>query len=81
MDDPKKDTTSTINAFGKTKKEVNLVKIHIYHFLNGEFVEEEFKTFEGSYDEGDTIDFIYENYIPSFAQVGEYRFKFEFIDE
>lgn len=36
--------------------------------------------FVSSYDAGDTIEFSYKNYIPSFAPSGTYGLTFQFID-
>ena len=80
MDEPHKNATSTINAWGETKKAITFKRIHVYHFLNGEFVADEFFEFEENYDEEDTIDFVYKNKISSTAKHGKYRLKFEFID-
>ena len=48
--------------------------------LNGVFLDKETAVFTNSYDAGDSIQFTYKNFIPSFAPSGTYGITFSFID-
>lgn len=48
--------------------------------LNGVFLDKEVAPFTESYDAGDSVEFTYKNFIPSFAPPGTYGLTFSFID-
>lgn len=50
--------------------------MHCDYFYDRKFVHDEYKDYNESFDEEDTIEFTYEFEIPSFAQAGLYELKF-----
>jgi hypothetical protein len=49
--------------------------------LNGVPLHNEDIPFTDSFDDGDTVEFRYKNYVPSFAPPGTYGLTFNFIDK
>lgn len=48
--------------------------------LNGAFLDKQSPEFTNSYDAGDSIEFTFANFIPSFAPPGTYTLSFTFVD-
>jgi hypothetical protein len=46
--------------------------------LNGVYLHDESIPFSQSYEEGDTVEFRYKNFVPSFAPPGTYGLTFQF---
>lgn len=48
--------------------------------LNGAFLHDETVDYKKSYDGGDTVEFTFNNFIPSFSPPGSYLLSFQFVD-
>lgn len=48
--------------------------------LNGAFLDKQTAEFAKSFDNGDTIEYSFANFIPSFAPAGTYTLQFQFVD-
>lgn len=65
---------------GTAKASVNFKRADILVKLNGAFLDKQTAEFTSSYDAGDSIEFKYTNFIPSFAPPGTYGLTFQFVD-
>lgn len=48
--------------------------------LNGVFLHSEVVDYRNIYEEGDTVEFKYKNFVPAFAPAGNYQIIFNFVN-
>ena len=84
---PKRNTNNDIDVVdfyfmqtGTAKKPITFKRAEINVKLNGVYLDKEVIEFKDSYDTGDTVEFKYQNYVPSIAPSGTYSLVFQFFD-
>jgi hypothetical protein len=63
---------------GTASDDTDFTSVDINVKLNGVFLHSESVDFKQSYQDGDTVEFKYQNFIPSFAPPGTYGLTFTF---
>lgn len=77
---PKRNTNDDITVTGTADSSVSFKQVILNVKLNGVFLDKETIDFDSSYDGGDSVEFKFQNYVPSFAPPGTYLLTFEFND-
>jgi len=69
---PTRNTNDDIDVFGTAKDSISFKSVTLNVKLNGVPLHSDVIEYTNSYDSGDTVEFKYKNYIPSFAPAGTY---------
>ena len=75
---PARNTNDDITVLGTANDDITFTTCELEVKLNGVFLHNESIPFAASFGAGDTVQFKYKNYVPSFAPPGTYGLTFQF---